>query len=79
MLGKGFWPKPLADPVQTTIANLGGCYEHAACWLTLDLWSAFNSKDADITHCYASRLADEPERADDKGSKNRRLGGITAQ
>ncbi|MGH8446734.1 MAG: TonB-dependent receptor, partial [Solimonas sp.] len=50
----------------TTIVNLGAYYERLAWRLALDLYNAFDSKDADITYYYASRLDNEPESAGDQ-------------
>ncbi|WP_157622787.1 TonB-dependent receptor [Solimonas soli] len=50
----------------TTVVNLGAYYERTAWRIALDLYNVLNSKDADITYYYASRLATEPESAGDE-------------
>ncbi|MFT4048037.1 MAG: TonB-dependent receptor [Solimonas sp.] len=55
-----------AESQPTTIVNMGAYYERAAWRLALDLYNVFDSRDADITYYYASRLADEPESVGDE-------------
>ena len=50
----------------TTLVNLGGYYAIGAFELGAELFNLFDSKDADITYFYESRLASEAEPVEDR-------------